>query len=51
MIKSEIIKIKYTNDNQVIESELRKIGLEPLRWAVVAVDKNHLLISASFEEK
>ena len=50
MVKSEVIKIKYTNDNKLIESELRKMGLEPLRWAVVAVDKNDMLISVSFEE-
>lgn len=49
MVKSEIIKIKYTQDNLLIESELRKMGIEPLRWAIVAVCDNELLLSVSFE--
>lgn len=51
MVKSEVIKIKYTNDNNVIENELRSMGIEPLRWAVVSVEKDELLISVSFSEK
>ena len=50
MVKSEIVKIKYTQDIEKIESELKKDGIEPLRWAIVAVEDEELLISVSFEE-
>jgi hypothetical protein len=49
MITSKIIKIKYTNDNLVIEQELKKLGIEPLRWAVVNSNDNELTLSVSFE--
>lgn len=49
MITSEIIKIKYVNDNALIERELEKLGIRPLRWAVVKVLESELLISVSFE--
>ena len=48
MIKSETIKIKYTNDNSVIEQELKNMGIEPLRWAVIEVDENTLTLSVSY---
>jgi len=48
MITSEIIKIDFTNDNEVIEQELQKLGIDPLRWAVVEVNKNELTISVSY---
>lgn len=50
MIKSEIVKIKYTNDNLEIESELKKMGIEPLRWAIVAIENDKLILSVSFKE-
>ncbi len=49
MITSKIIKIKYTNDNLVIEQELKKLGIESLRWAIVEVNENELTLSVSFE--
>ena len=49
MITSEIVKIKFVKDNTLIEAELKKLGIEPLRWAVVAVEKDELLISVSYE--
>ena len=49
MVRSEIVEIKYTNDNIEIESELRKMGIEPLRWSVVAVKDGKILISVSFK--
>lgn len=51
MVKSELIKIPYTNDNDMIEKRLRSMGIEPLRWAVVSVEKDELSISVSFSEK
>lgn len=51
MVKSELIKISYTTDNEVIENELRSVGIEPLRWAIVAVENNKLILSVSFNEK
>ena len=50
MVKSELIKIPYTNDNEAIESSLRSMGVEPLRWAIVAVENNKLVLSVSFEK-
>lgn len=49
MIASELIKIKYTNDNTIIENELKKLGIDALRWAIVEVDKEELTISVSYE--
>lgn len=48
MITSDIVKIKKTDDNAQIENELKKIGIEPLRWAVVKVLDDELLISVSY---
>ncbi len=49
MIKSEIVRINFSNDNALIERELEKLGIRPLRWAVVKVLESELLISVSFE--
>lgn len=49
MITSEIIKIKFINDNDIIEQELKNLGIEPLRWAVVDSDGNKLTLSVSYE--
>ena len=50
MIKSEIVKINYTNDNTVVESELKKMCINPLRWAIVAIENEEMLISVSFDK-
>ena len=45
--KSEIVKIKNNNNPSVeyIESELKMLGIEPLRWAVVEVNDEFYTIS------
>ncbi len=48
MVTSEIIKIKYTNDNSVIENTLKSMEIDPLRWAVVAVQDDKLILSVSY---
>lgn len=49
MIKSEIIKLKVLLDNTEIEKELKKSGIEPLRWAVTGIEDNMILVSVSYE--
>lgn len=49
MIKSDIIKIKFTNDNSEIEAELLRLGINPLRWAIVEVSDVELSISVAYE--
>ena len=51
MITSKIIKIKYTNDNTIIEQELKAKGLDPRRWAVIHADENELTLCVSFVKK
>lgn len=51
MITSKIIKIKYTNDNTIIEQELKAKGIDPLRWAVIHADENELTLCVSFVKK
>lgn len=48
MITSDIVRIKKLDDNIQIENELKKIGIEPLRWAVVKVLDDEFLISVSY---
>lgn len=50
MIKSKIIKISKTNvlDDEYIESKLRKNGLDPVRWAITAIDDNNFIVSVSY---
>jgi len=48
MIISELVKIEYTNDNSVIEQRLFSMGIQPLRWAVVKIIGNEMLISVSY---
>lgn len=50
MIKSKNVKIKKIDafDNLYIEQELKKLGLEYVRWAVIAVDEDCLTISVSY---
>lgn len=48
MITSEIVRIKKLDDNIQIENELKEIGIEPLRWAIVKVLDSELLISVSY---
>lgn len=50
MIKSENIKIKKIDcfDNLYIEQELKNLGLDIVRWAIVEIDKNTLTLSVSY---
>lgn len=52
MILSEEFKIKKTDNlsSNYIESELEKIGIEPLRWAIVDVLNDGFVVSASYEK-
>lgn len=49
VITSEIVKIKFTNDNEEIKRELKSIGILPLRWAIVDVSDNELTLSVAYE--
>lgn len=53
MIQSTKIKInKIENfDNLYIENELKKLGFELIRWAVIAVDDESLTVSVSYSSK
>lgn len=50
MIKSENIKIKKIEnfDNLYIEQELKLLGFDVVRWAVIAVDEEYLTVSISY---
>ncbi len=50
-IVSKLVKIEaqLPIDNVFIEQKLYEIGIEPLRWAIVKVDKNELTISLAHE--
>ena len=50
MIQSDIIKIKFTNDNSEIEAEVLRLGINPLRWAIVEVSERELSLSVSYEK-
>ncbi len=53
MIKSKNIKIqKIENfDNLYIEQELKNLGLDIVRWAVIALDEEFLTVSVSYNSK
>ncbi len=50
-ILSKTVKIKaeFPIDNNLIEKRLSKMGIVPLRWAIVKVDCDMLEISVSYE--
>lgn len=50
MIKSKNIKIKKIEnfDNLYIEQELKLMGFDVVRWAVIAVDEGYLTVSISY---
>lgn len=51
MIKSDVIKIKKIGnfDNDYVEQELSKLFSSVIRWAIVDVQENDLVISVSYE--
>ena len=50
MIKSAVVKINKINnfDNCYIESELRKLYRDIVRWAVIDVSETDISISVSY---
>jgi hypothetical protein len=50
-IISKTVKIKASMpiNNSLIEQKLQELGIEPLRWAIVAIDKHGLTISLACE--
>ena len=50
-IISKIVKIEVDSDlsDDYIETELLKMGINPLRWAIVKVDNKSLTISVALE--
>lgn len=51
MIKSDIVKIPRIEnfDNDYVEQELSKLFSSVIRWAIIDVQENELIISVSFE--
>lgn len=51
MIKSDIVKIPRIEnfDNDYVEQELAKLFSSVIRWAVVDIQENNLIISVSCE--
>ena len=51
MIKSDIVKIPRIEnfDNDYVEQELAKFFSSVIRWAIVDVQGNDLVISVSYE--
>lgn len=50
-ITSKLIEIeaKLPVDNDFVENKLKKMGIEPLRWAIVKVQGDILTISLAYE--
>ena len=50
-IVSEIIDIPNNNEQttEYIESELKKMGITPLRWAIVKVSNDFYTINCAYE--
>lgn len=50
MIKSEVVKIKKIKDfdNLYIENELIKLNKEPIRWAIIDITLDYLVVSVSY---
>lgn len=51
MILSDCVKIKNVENvsTEYVETELKKQGFVPLRWAITDVDKTMLTISLAYE--
>lgn len=47
--KTITLEAELPVDNVYIENELIDSGIEPLRWAVVAVEGNVLTVSVSYQ--
>ena len=51
MVVTKNIDIKFTNDLEQIERELKLLGINPLRWAIVFSNEDKLTLSVSYDEK
>lgn len=49
MIISKMIDLEFTNDSKKIENELKKRGIDPLRWAVVDASDEKLILSVTYQ--
>lgn len=51
MIKSDIVKIPRIEnfDNDYVEQELAKLFSSVIRWAIVDIQENVLIMSVSYE--
>lgn len=52
MITTETVKLNLPlpTDDETIEKELKKLGIDPLRWAIVKADGQELTLTVSFEK-
>lgn len=52
MITTETVKLNLPlpTDDEAIEKELKELGIDPLRWAIVKVDGQELTLTVSFEK-
>jgi len=53
MIISDNIKINKVENlsTEYIENELKKVGIEPIRWAITKVEENTITITLSYERE
>ena len=51
-IDSKIVKIPNTGNptTEYVESELAKIGINPLRWAIVKISKDKFTINCAYDK-
>ena len=49
MVKTETFELTFTTDDENIEQQLISKGINPLRWAVVSVKENKILVSVSYQ--
>lgn len=51
-IVSEILEIKNNNNpsTEYVECELKKRGIEPLRWAIVKISKDFFTINVAYDK-
>ena len=53
MIISDNIKLDRVENvtTEYIENELKKQGIEPIRWAITDINENEITISLAYERK
>ena len=51
-IVSEILEIENNNNpsTEYVECELKKRGIEPLRWAIVKISKDFFTINVAYDK-